>query len=382
MNKQILKKEFEKKFKTSPLLIFSPGRINFIGEHTDYNMGYVMPAAIDKAIYIAISKSETSESTVKSLDMDEAITFSIDNIKKSKKGWANYILGVIQELLKDNHKIGEINAVFGGDIPIGSGLSSSAALECGFCFGFNELYSLGIDKVAIAKYGQAAENKFVGMNCGIMDQYASVMGNDDHAMLLDCRSLEHKYFPIQSDNYTVVLCNTNVKHSLVDSEYNTRRKQCEEGVALLKNHYPAIESLRDLKIDQLIAHKSDLSEVVYRRCKYVIEENDRVTTFCESLVKADTDHLGKLLFASHYGLQHEYEVSCTELDFMVDFAKASDSVIGARMMGGGFGGCTINLIKPGKEKEYISALDVAYKNEFGREMTPYFLKVSHGTAII
>jgi galactokinase len=382
MNTNKLLTEFKDLFKTDPLLIFSPGRINFIGEHTDYNMGFVMPAAIDKAIYIAISKSETGESKVKSLDMGEEISFSIHKIQKSEKGWANYILGVIQELLKDDHQIGEINAVFGGDIPIGSGLSSSAALECGFCFGFNELYKLGIDPVSIAKYGQAAENKFVGMNCGIMDQYASVMGKEDHAMLLDCRSLERKYFPIQSDNYTVVLCNTNVKHSLVDSEYNVRRQQCEEGVAILKKHFPDIESLRDLTFDQLEAHKSELSEVVYRRCKYVIEENDRVGAFCDSLVKADTEQLGKLLFAAHDGLQHEYEVSCTELDFMVDFAKGSDSVIGSRMMGGGFGGCTINLIKPGKEKEYVSALEVAYKNKFGKEMTPYFLKVSHGTALV
>ncbi len=382
MNTEKLTSEFKRLFSTAPLMVFSPGRINFIGEHTDYNMGYVMPAAIDKAIYIAIAKSETGTSTVKSLDMGEEITFSVNDFQKSDKGWANYILGVVQQLIQDDHQIGEINAVFGGDIPIGSGLSSSAALECGFCYGFNELYDLGIERVQIARYGQAAENQFVGMNCGIMDQFASVMGKEDHVMLLDCRSLERKYFPVQPDNYTVVLCNSNVKHSLVDSEYNVRRQQCEEGVGILKKHFPSIESLRDLTIYQLEEHKSDLSPVVYRRCKYVIEENDRVIAFCDSLVKADTDHLGTLLYAAHDGLQHEYEVSCPEIDFMVDYAKKSDSVIGSRMMGGGFGGCTINLIKPGKEKDYVAGLEVAYKNEFGKEMTPYYLKVSHGTASI
>ncbi|MEQ8240407.1 MAG: galactokinase, partial [Cyclobacteriaceae bacterium] len=283
-----VKKVFIEQFGQNPILIKAPGRINIIGEHTDYNNGFVLPAATNQAIYIAIAKAENSHSTLISLDLNQTHIFDINELVISKnKLWANYILGVLAEVKNAGHKLHNIHMVFSGDVPRGSGMSSSAALECGTCFGINEIFDLKINKLDMVKMSQMAEHNFVGVMCGIMDQFASTMGKQSHAMLLDCKTLDYNYFPISMEDYMIVLCNSNVSHSLADSEYNTRRLQCEDGVKKLKRFYPEIKSLRDVSLDQLKDKKSALSEVVFKRCKYIIEENVRVLAMTRAMEKAD-----------------------------------------------------------------------------------------------
>jgi len=374
-----VKNVFIEQFGHNPTLIKAPGRINIIGEHTDYNNGFVLPAATNQAIYIAIAKAENSQSTLISLDLDQTHTFDINSLVISKdKLWANYILGVLSEVKNAGHKLENIHMVFSGDVPRGSGMSSSAALECGTCLGLNEIFDLKIGKVDMVKMSQMAEHNFVGVMCGIMDQFASMMGKQDHAMLLDCKTLDYNYFPISMKDYMIVLCNSNVSHSLADSEYNTRRLQCEEGVKKLKRFYPEIGSLRDVTLDQLKDKRSALSEVVYNRCKYIIEENVRVLAMTRAMEKSEFDMIGNLLKSAHYGMQYEYEITCPEIDFMADFANERADVLGARMMGGGFGGCTINFVKKGAEDQFVKELNKAYKAQFSKEITPIKVMISEG----
>ena len=382
MNEKIVnevKSSFEQRFGIEPIVIKAPGRINLIGEHTDYNNGFVLPAAVDQAIYLAIGKSGSSESTLVSLDMDQTFEFSINDFQPTKeKLWANYLMGVVAEIQKSGREVTGFNIVFSGDVPQGSGMSSSAALECGTCFALNELFDLSIPKVKMVKMSQKAEHNYAGVMCGIMDQFASMMGSADHALLLDCESLEYRHFPIELTDHIIVLCNSNVSHNLADSEYNIRRKQCEEGVSLLQKYFPEIKSLRDVSLEQLNAHQSELSDVVYKRCKYVIEENERVMSMTKAMEAGEIDALGEILTIAQEGMRSGYEISCPEIDFMADFANNREDVVGARMMGGGFGGCTINLVNKGSEDQFISELNAAYKEQFNKEITPIKVVISDG----
>ncbi|HCX22759.1 MAG: galactokinase [Flammeovirgaceae bacterium] len=382
MNEKIVnevKSSFEQRFGIEPIVIKAPGRINLIGEHTDYNNGFVLPAAVDQAIYLAIGKSGSSESTLVSLDMDQTFEFSINDFQPTKeKLWANYLMGVVAEIQKSGREVTGFNIVFSGDVPQGSGMSSSAALECGTCFALNELFDLSIPKVEMVKMSQKAEHNYAGVMCGIMDQFASMMGSADHALLLDCESLEYRHFPIELTDHIIVLCNSNVSHNLADSEYNIRRKQCEEGVSLLQKYFPEVKSLRDVSLEELNAHQSELSDVVYKRCKYVIEENERVMSMTKAMEAGEIDALGEILTIAQEGMRSGYEISCPEIDFMADFANNREDVVGARMMGGGFGGCTINLVNKGSEDQFISELNAAYKEQFNKEITPIKVVISDG----
>lgn len=361
----------------------SPGRINLIGEHTDYNDGFVMPAAIDKEIIFAIAFSDDNLSRVISLNYDEELIFELNDPKAvGQPLWANYLLGVARNLIDRNKKLQPFICVFGGDIPTGSGVSSSAALECGFAFALDQLNSLFIQRTELAKIGQWAEHNFVGARVGIMDQFANLMGKEGHVLQLDCRTLQHEYYPLQLNQHSIVLFNSGVKHSLASSEYNTRRAECEEGVKFLKKKYPKIKSLRDVSIDMLESTKWNLTENVYKRCKFVVQEIERVQLAGKDLLRGDLPAFGKRMFETHEGLSSLYQVSCIELDFLVSLVKNREAVPGARMMGGGFGGCTINIIKNESLHTIIEGVTKAYREKFKIEVEHYVVKIKDGTSRI
>ncbi|PIF32187.1 galactokinase [Flavobacterium sp. 9] len=374
---------FEKSFGSAPQKnVLSPGRINIIGEHIDYNDGYVLPAAIDKVICFAFEKNNTKKSKIIAIDLNEE--FEIDltqEVQLSDVVWTNYIRGVIKQLQDNGFSFDGFNCVFSSNIPVGSGLSSSAALECGTIFGIKELFDLKIEKVDISLLGQKAEH-WVGINCGIMDQFSSVHGLDNKVIKLDCNTLDFEYHNADFKDYSLVLFDSNVKHSLFTSEYNTRRIECEEGLAIIKNHFPEIKSFRDCTEEQLLSIQDKISPTVFKRVHYVVKEIARVTKACEALDNGNIEILGQLLFETHYGLSQEYEVSCEELDMLVDTAKADERIIGSRLMGGGFGGCTINLIKKGHENEVKSKFSNLYLDTFGIELKFYDVKISNGTTLL
>lgn len=377
-NKVIQK--FKERFGHAPALIIqSPGRMNMIGEHTDYNLGYVLPAAIDKGIWMALAESEDGLSVFQAIDLNQEIQLpDFERLAPFDKGWANYVIGVIDQLIKAGKKISPLKCVFGGNIPIGSGLSSSAALENATCFGLNELFDLGLSKMDMIKLSQKAEHEFVGVMCGIMDQFTSMMGEENKVLRLDCRSLEYQTFPLELEAYELVLLNSNVEHSLASSQYNIRRSQCEEGVAIMKKSDPNVHSLRDVSSELLESCKAAMPEVVYRRCKYIVEENERVLAFCEALDQKDFARAGQILKAAQWGMKNEYEITCPEIDFLVDFAYDHPGIIGARMMGGGFGGCTLNIVEKKQEQTFLTSITHAYKDKFGFETTPIKVKISDG----
>jgi galactokinase len=378
-----IQSRFKQLFQKEPLLVRSPGRINLIGEHTDYNDGFVMPAAIDKAIIFAIAPSDNGETTIYSEKYDERITIDITAPEKVEEpSWANYLLGVLHQMVAEAMPLKPFNCVFGGEVPLGAGLSSSAALECGFAFALNELFKLKIPRITLIKMAQWSEHNYAGVKCGIMDQFASVMGKEGHVILLDCRTLEFKYSPIDLKDNIIVLCDTKVKHSLVDSEYNTRRNECETGVSILKKYYPDITSLRDVKPDMLEKHKDALPGKVYNRCLYVVNEIKRVQEASRDLEAGDLVAFGKKMYETHDGLSKLYEVSCKELDFMVEESKKFDKILGARMMGGGFGGCTINIIRKDMADRFILHLTKAYRETFSIDMRAYKVSIRDGTSVL
>jgi galactokinase len=377
-----IKKHFRVVYQQSPLLVRSPGRVNLIGEHTDYNMGFVLPASISKAIYLGIQKRHDDEIHLVSFDLDDQHQTDLQNITRSGKLWPDYILGVIEQFQKAGAKFSGFNLVFGGDIPTGAGLSSSAALECAAGFAFNELFKFGFDKIDIVKMAQAAENQFVGVKCGIMDQFASVFGREKHLVRLDCRSLEYTYIPFNDDEIEIVLFNTNVKHSLASSAYNERRAQCERGVQLISQHHPQVKSLRDATEEMLSKYVKPVDQVVYNRCHYVVSEIQRLLDGCEDLEKADLAAFGKRMFETHAGLRDLYEVSCPELDHLVDLVSGNPAVYGARMMGGGFGGCTINLVKKESVDDLIKHVTIGYKDLTGKDAHTYIANIQNGTSLI
>ncbi|MBW1657523.1 galactokinase [Flavobacterium quisquiliarum] len=374
---------FEKSFGSSPQkTVLSPGRINIIGEHVDYNDGYVLPAAIDKVICFAFEKNNTNTSKIIAIDLNEE--FEIDltqEVKLSDVVWTNYIRGVIKQLQDNGFSFEGFNCVFSSNIPVGSGLSSSAALECGMIFGIKSLFDLKIEKVDISLLGQKAEH-WVGINCGIMDQFSSVHGLENKVIKLDCNTLDFEYHNADFKDYSLILLDSNVKHSLFTSEYNTRRIECEEGLAIIKSHFPEVKSFRDASEEQVLSLKDKMTEKVFSRVHFVVKEINRVIKACEALDQGNIELLGELLFETHYGLSQEYEVSCEELDFLVDTAKEDDAIIGSRLMGGGFGGCTINLVKKGYENEVKSKFSKLYLDTFGIELKFYDVKISNGTTLL
>ena len=373
---------FQETFGTPPeKTVLSPGRINIIGEHIDYNDGYVLPAAIDKIICFAFAKNNTKQSKIVAIDLNEE--FEVDltqEISLSKIVWSNYILGVIKQLQDKGFSFDGFNCVFSSNIPVGSGLSSSAALECGTIFGIKELFDLKIKPIDIALMGQSAEH-WVGINCGIMDQFSSVMGQENKVIKIDCRTLDYEYHDANFNDYSLILFDSNVKHSLMTSAYNERREQCEEGIAIIKKNYPKITSFRDCTENQVISLKDKMSAAVFKRSHFVVKEIKRVTMACEALDKGDIQTLGKLMFETHEGLSVDYEVSCAELDMIVDTLKKEEAVVGSRLMGGGFGGCTINLIKKGEEERIKKQLSALYLDAFGIELKIYDVKISNGTSL-
>ena len=363
--------------------VFSPGRINLIGEHTDYNQGYVLPTAIDKHIKFKFWKNGSLDfCRIYSSTYEAYFETSLGVIEKSENSWENYLLGVLKELELLEKSPKGFDCIIESNLPVGAGISSSAALECGFAYGLNQLFDLEIPSEEIARLGQRAENNFTGSNCGIMDQYASVMSRENHFLLLDCQNLDSRFIPANLENYSILLLNTLVEHNLASTEYNTRRKECEQAVQLIAKTYPDVSSLRDVNLEMLNEVKNNLSPVLQKRAKFVVEENKRVLNCARALEANQLDLAGTLMYESHRGLQHLYEVSCNELDFLVDLAETKNYIAGARMMGGGFGGCTINLIENDKIHDFSREASVAFYKKFGWQPRPIIVSISKGTHIL
>lgn len=381
MNQKLIhsvKQSFQNHFEKKPLMVFSPGRINLIGEHTDYNEGFVFPAAVDLGIVLAIQKSASNRSCVYALNKEEMYEIDLSNLAPLKDGgWRNYVLGVVGELAKIGITVGNFDSVFAGNIPGGAGMSSSAALENSFVFALNELFDLQMEKKDMILISQKAEHNYVGVKCGIMDQYASMLGEKESALLLDCRSIKSQPFKIQLQNLQLVLVNTNVKHDLSESAYNDRRNVCEKVARLLN-----IQSLRDASESSLDRIKNQLSDSEYKKALYVLRENKRVHLFSEAILNKDYTSMGKLLYETHEGLSKNYKVSCDELDFLVEKTKSMDTVYGARMMGGGFGGCTINLVLESAVDTFKTEISKQFLEEFSTPCSIYDVTISQGTHLI
>jgi galactokinase len=364
------------------VVVESPGRINLIGEHTDYNEGFVLPTAIDKKIYLRFQKNNTENfCQVYSETFKTGFEFLLNKPFIKTSGWQDYILGVVRELMIGNKSLEGFNCIIESELPVGAGISSSAALECGVAKGLNELFQLGLTDLEIVQLSQKAENEFVGSNCGIMDQYSSVMSKKDHIIMLDCSNLEAEFIPADFKNCHLLLLNTNVSHNLADSDYNSRREECEASVKIIQQFLPQVGSVRDLNYEILDKYRSELKGKMYERCTYVLKENQRVLEAAENLKSGSLKEFGKLMYASHNGLQCNYEVSCPELDFLVDFSRDKDFIYGSRMMGGGFGGCTINLIEKDKTEAYIKEVSVAYFSRFKIELDAISVLPGEGTII-
>lgn len=369
---------FIRHYGTEPLLIGSPGRINLIGEHTDYNEGFVLPAAMDQAVVLALGASGSQHCEVRAMGLGEVLRFDTGKISPGRH-WENYILGVASQLSGTRGLPGGFWGVFDSNLPIGAGLSSSAALEGAFSFGLNELLGLGKSLQELARAGQLAEHKFVRVQCGIMDQFANLFGRKDHLIRLDCRSLEAVYYPFPFPDYSILLCNTGVSHSLASSEYNARREQCAESVRIFRQSIPSVNSLRDLVPQQVLEFRDRLPEILFRRSLYVCSENERVLRAGDLLESGNLEAFGELLYRSHEGLSTLYEVSCPELDFLVDLAHQRPEVAGARMMGGGFGGCTINIVERRAQEDYSQYLSRSFEQKFGKSPEIYITSIEDGT---
>ncbi|HAI42292.1 MULTISPECIES: galactokinase [unclassified Maribacter] len=378
-----VKSYFEDNYIKNPILIKAPGRINLIGEHTDYNQGLVLPASIEKGIYFAVSGNKENNIQIESfLTQPEKIVFQLNGEHKVFESfWGNYFKAIIEILIARDYPLKGMNCVFGGDIPIGSGLSSSAALCCGFIYAITQVSEKEISREDIALIAQEAEHK-IGLNCGLMDQYAVLFGKKGNAFFLDCNDLSHKYIPINLDGYSWVLINSNIKHNLaVDSEYNKRRVSCENIVKQVQAYRPQVKSLRDISKDDLVKVKNKVNEIDIQRAKYIIEENERVLQMMQELTAGDAIAVGNVLKDGHWAMSTEYEITTTELDHLVKIGEELDGVLGSRMMGGGFGGCTINLIETKSLNESIKALLRSYKNKTGIDAEYYHLAIDDGVKV-
>jgi galactokinase len=378
-----LRKVFVELHESEPLIVQSPGRVNIIGEHTDYNEGFVLPAAIDKAAYIAVSLREDHEIHLTAVDLHEKFTISIDVLKPvGDISWPNYILGAAAQFLKKNIPLKGFNAVLTSNIPIGAGLSSSAAVECATVFALNELLDTRLDRVEMVKMAQKAEHEYATVMCGIMDQFASMMGKANHVIKLDCRSLAYEYVPFKLEGIKILLLNTNVKHSLASSEYNTRRNECIQAVEWIRAYLPGVSSLRDVTEAMLDQYVLPKDEQIDKRARFIVQEIHRLEKGCEDLQQGNIAALGAKMFATHDGLSKMYDVSCKESDWLVDALRNNNSVLGSRMMGGGFGGCTISLVKEDYIDALIKEIEPAYNELMGLPLSYYIASIENGTAII
>ena len=377
-----VKEIFKQNFDEPAFIVRSPARINLIGEHLDYNLGFVLPAAIDKAIYVAIRKREDREINLVAGDLEETFHATLDSMVYTERGWPNYLLGVTDQLLKMGHTLNGFDVVVMGDVPLGAGLSSSAAVECAMAFALNTLFDLGLDKKAMVQLSQKAENEFVGLQCGIMDMFASMFGKKEQVIQLDCRSLDYAYMPFDTGNIDIVLFDTRVKHSLASSEYNLRRQECEQGVAIIQQKYPEVKSLRDADMSMVNECLLSGNQILFNRCKYIVEEIKRLQDGCVDLQQHNQAAFGQKMFATHDGLSKLYAVSCAEADALVDMVRNNPSVLGARMMGGGFGGCTINLIQKEKTGALIDEVSEKYLAQFERVLKTYTVTIDDGTSLV
>lgn len=361
-------------FSGKPGIVYaSAGRINLIGEHTDYNGGFVFPGAIDKMIMAELRPNNSDLVNVFSIDINEEVHFGLNEDDAPSQSWARYIFGVCREILKRGGVVKGFDAVFAGDIPLGAGLSSSAALESCFAFALNDIFNdNGIDKFELARIGQSTEHNYCGVNCGIMDQFASIMGQKGKLIRLDCRSMEYEYFPFESEDYELVLIDSRVKHELVDSPYNKRRQSCERVAKRL-----GLETLRDATMEMLNGILPDITAEDYFRAKFVIEEKERVLVVCDALNRGDFETVGQMMYETHDGLSKDYAVSCEELDFLNEIAK-ENGVTGSRIMGGGFGGCTINLVRKELCGSFIDKAKMEFNKKYGHEPIIYPVVISDG----
>jgi galactokinase len=373
---------FQDLFSQRPLIAFAPGRINLIGEHTDYQEGLVFPAAVEQGIFVAIGRNQEGYCRLYSFDFDEEYTFSLDSISPQKGHWVNYVMGMLSQLKQAGFEPQSFDMVIGGTIPVGAGLSSSAALSIAIGTAITSLFDFQVSKKSLVLYAQKSEHLYAGVNCGIMDPYASAFGKKSHALLLDCRSNSHEEIPIDFDHYQMILVNSKVKHSLADSAYNKRRLACEDSVKILKSEFPEIKTLRDIALSDLEKVKKILPQELFPKAKHVITENHRVSEAAESVRNGDLINFGKLLNASHTSLDADFEVSCAELNFLAAQAQGMPQVLGSRMMGGGFGGCTLNLVEKGFLVDFKNQIQNSYKKEFG--ISPDFIEVelSDGASVI
>ncbi|WP_071145037.1 galactokinase [Bacteroides ihuae] len=379
MDIEYVRSRFTKHFDgTTGFVYASPGRINLIGEHTDYNGGFVFPGAIDKGMIAEIKPNGTKKVLAYSIDLKDYVEFGLNEEDAPHASWARYIFGVCREMIKRGVKVEGFNTAFAGDVPLGAGMSSSAALESTYAFALNELFNGNIDKFELAKVGQATEHNYCGVNCGIMDQFASVFGKAGSLIRLDCRSLEYQYFPFKPEGYRLVLLDSVVKHELASSAYNKRRQSCETAVAAIKKNHPTVEFLRDATMDMLKAVKDEITAEDYMRSEYVIEEIQRVLDVCDALEVGDYETVGQKMYETHHGMSKLYEVSCEELDFLNDCAKEC-GVTGSRVMGGGFGGCTINLVKDELYDNFIATAEKAFTEKFGRSPKVYDVVIGDGS---
>ena len=374
--KSALIQSFRHHFEAEPLIVFAPGRINLIGEHTDYQEGFVFPAAISQGIWVAIAKNNIDVCRAYSLDFDQEFSFELGSMSPKKGHWATYLMGVCTLLQQAGYPLTNFDLVVGGDIPTGAGVSSSAALSVAIGMGISEVFSFNIPLKNLALYAQKAEHLFAGVNCGIMDPYASAFGVQNHALLLDCRSVTHQEIPVHLGEYSLLLVNSKVSHSLANSAYNQRRAACEESVVILQKSFPEIRTLRDLAESDLPKIKQLLPEALFPKAKHVVSECARVQQAGEALQSGNLLLMGKLLHASHESLRDDFEVSCSELDFLELQAKSIAGVLGARMMGGGFGGCLLTVLKTNEIFNFKTTLQEQYQNAF--QLTPDFIQVSLG----
>ena len=377
MDTRIIEEKFMSLFGNDYMVYTSPGRVNLIGEHTDYNGGFVFPGAIDKGIYAAINPNGTDKVRAYSVDYEGQVEFGMNEEDAPQESWARYIFGVCREMKKRGFEPKGFDTVFVGDVPLGAGMSSSAALESTFANALNDIFNLNIDRFELARIGQSTEHNYCGVKCGIMDQFASVFGKKGHLMRLNCATMEFEYFPFNPEGYKVVLLDTVVKHELASSAYNKRRESCENACAHIKARHPEVNYLSDATMAMLDEVKVEISEEDYMRAVYVIGEKQRVLDVCEALEKGDYDTVGDRMFGTHYGMSKEYEVSCEELDFLNDVAKKC-GVTGSRVMGGGFGGCTINLVKEDLYDYFIATAKKEYLAKYNREPKVYDVVISDG----
>lgn len=377
MDTRIIEEKFKSLFGDKYMVYTSPGRVNLIGEHTDYNGGFVFPGAIDKGIYAAINPNGTDIVRAYSVDYEGQVEFGMNEDDAPQESWARYIFGVCREMKKRGFEPKGFDTVFVGDVPLGAGMSSSAALESTFANALNEIFNLNIDRFELARIGQSTEHNYCGVKCGIMDQFASVFGKKGHLMRLNCATMEFEYFPFNPEGYKVVLLDTVVKHELASSAYNKRRESCENACAHIKARHPEVNYLSDATMEMLDEIKAEISEEDYKRAVYVIGEKQRVLDVCDALEKGDYATVGDRMFGTHYGMSKEYEVSCEELDFLNDVAKKC-GVTGSRVMGGGFGGCTINLVKEELYDDFIATAKKEYLAKFNREPKVYDVVISDG----